>query len=50
MKLKFATSRKVAGRWHFHKTQQGGLGFRWGIGGQDIFETTEFPSFSKTLA
>jgi hypothetical protein len=49
MKMKYANSRKAEGRWHFRNDQQGGLGSRWNIGCQDIFENAGFPSVFKNF-
>jgi len=49
MKMKNAISRKAAGSRHYRKDEQGGLGVRWNIGHQDIFENTGFPSFFKNF-
>jgi len=49
MKLEFANSRIIGGSRHFRKAQQGGLGVRWNIGHQDIFENAGFPSFFKNF-
>jgi hypothetical protein len=50
MKLKFANSRKDAGRWHFRKAQQGGLGIRCESDTKMFLKMLGFPVFSKTLA
>jgi hypothetical protein len=50
MKMKYANSRKVEGRWRFCNDKQGGLGIRWNTGGKIFLKMLGFPVFSKTLA
>jgi len=47
MKMKYATSRKAVGRWHFRNGQLGGLGIRCQSDTKIFLKQLGFPVFQK---